>query len=462
MEKTSYKEYLNKRKSILQKINDQKYSTMQISEDELAANEIFKKIVAETNNLLPIDFHLNAGKYLKETRGSRLYKLLKRMPKASLHHLHFDAYPLADFYISILRNNAEEFYINFETQRIHYGTQPEPKDKWQSVKDIGKERDEEIYHMLTLHDYNPENPWVKFNLAYENRQIVTAVPKFAEEVLEKCCQLAIEEGFTNLQVKQLFPFFNPDLNLEVDYEIKILKKLQEKMRKIEPIFTIGLVFLGLRFFDENRLRKTIEGAYASKIRNPDIVLAFDYVQEETTRETKEFANVFIDIIDKQKEDGVSFPFVLHAGECITGKNTNIIESLAFGNCARIGHGINLVKYPQLYSTIKDMGSCIELNPISNHVLKYVNDLRMHPGVSFLNYGIKVSISSDDPGLFDTDTVIDFFACAFSMEFDLLDFKRCILNSIECSLMGDDVNKTMKEDFETKWESFIKLVLSNEI
>ena len=43
------------------------------------------------------------------------------------------------------------------------------------------------------------------------------------------------------------------------------------------------------------------------------------------------------------------------------------------------------------------------------MLRYVDDIRMHPLKTFLNYGIKVSISPDDPGIFNlTDVSHDFY------------------------------------------------------
>ena len=40
-----------------------------------------------------------------------------------------------------------------------------------------------------------------------------------------------------------------------------------------------------------------------------------------------------------------------------------------------------------------------MSPYSNYMLWYVKDLRLHPGKTFFNYGIPLTINSDDPGLF---------------------------------------------------------------
>ena len=49
--------------------------------------------------------------------------------------------------------------------------------------------------------------------------------------------------------------------------------------------------------------------------------------------------------------------------------------------------------------IRDKKICLEICPVSNQLLRYINDIRLHPIKTFLNFGIKVSISSDDPSLF---------------------------------------------------------------
>lgn len=45
---------------------------------------------------------------------------------------------------------------------------------------------------------------------------------------------------------------------------------------------------------------------------------------------------------------------------------------------RIGHGYAVVKYPSILKLIKERRIGIEVNPISNQVLKLVDDLRNHP------------------------------------------------------------------------------------
>jgi adenosine deaminase len=54
-----------------------------------------------------------------------------------------------------------------------------------------------------------------------------------------------------------------------------------------------------------------------------------------------------------------------------------IDAVLLGT-KRIGHGFAVVKYPSVLKIIKERKIGIEINPISNQVLKLVDDLRNHP------------------------------------------------------------------------------------
>lgn len=122
--------------------------------------------------------------------------------------------------------------------------------------------------------------------------------------------------------------------------------------------------------------------------------------------------------------------MFHAGESINSiRNTNVVDAILL-NSKRIGHGLNLNKHSYLLDHIRDEKICLEICPISNQFLGYYNDLRVHPAKLFLNYGIKITLSPDDPSFFDYIGVsLDFYICALAQKFDLKDFKLCCYNSI---------------------------------
>jgi len=106
------------------------------------------------------------------------------------------------------------------------------------------------------------------------------------------------------------------------------------------------------------------------------------------------------------------PFVFHGGESLKYRdNNNLIDIILLGT-KRIGHGLNLSKHSYLLDLVREKDICIESCPISNQGLGYYNDLRAHPIRTFINLGIPVSISNDDPSFFGLEGVsFDYYALA---------------------------------------------------
>lgn len=68
-----------------------------------------------------------------------------------------------------------------------------------------------------------------------------------------------------------------------------------------------------------------------------------------------------------------------------------IDAVLLGT-KRIGHGFAIVKYPNIMKMVKERKIGIEVNPISNQVLKLVDDLRNHPSAILFSDDYPVVIS----------------------------------------------------------------------
>ena len=78
---------------------------------------------------------------------------------------------------------------------------------------------------------------------------------------------------------------------------------------------------------------------------------------------------------------------------------------------RIGHGFALVKYPNILKIVKKLKIGIEVNPISNQVLKLVDDLRNHPAAILFSDDYPVVISRYAAHILDN--------CIYSKLFELV-------------------------------------------
>ena len=76
---------------------------------------------------------------------------------------------------------------------------------------------------------------------------------------------------------------------------------------------------------------------------------------------------------------------------------NLFDAILL-NATRIGHGYAITKHPAAKKMAIEKNIAIELCPISNQVLKLVEDLRNHPVVELIQDGnFPIVIAPDDPG-----------------------------------------------------------------
>jgi len=78
---------------------------------------------------------------------------------------------------------------------------------------------------------------------------------------------------------------------------------------------------------------------------------------------------------------------------------------------RIRHGVRAVEDPELVRELADRGTVLDVCPISNVRLGVVRSLEEHPLPQLVAAGIRCSISTDDPAIFDTDLTRDYGAAA---------------------------------------------------
>jgi aminodeoxyfutalosine deaminase len=99
--------------------------------------------------------------------------------------------------------------------------------------------------------------------------------------------------------------------------------------------------------------------------------------------------------------------VPHAGEVAGAASVQgAIESL---HADRIRHGIRAVEDPGLVREIAGRGLVLDVCPLSNLRTGAVASLDEHPLPTLLDAGVRCSISTDDPAMFDTDLGRDYTA-----------------------------------------------------
>ena len=102
---------------------------------------------------------------------------------------------------------------------------------------------------------------------------------------------------------------------------------------------------------------------------------------------------------------------------------------------------------------------LEVSPISNQVLKLVDDLRNHPAAILLQKGFPIIISADDPGLWGAKGLsYDFYEAFMAMASKTMDLrllKKLALNSIKYTTLNEATKEKCFKMFNEKWNALME-------
>ncbi|XP_050679733.1 adenosine deaminase 2-like [Leptidea sinapis] len=237
----------------------------------------------------------------------------------------------------------------------------------------------------------------------------------------------------------------------------LMQRVANQFKKEHPDF-IGIKLILTR----SRLRsvnETLEAAREIKEYLPDIFAGFDLVGQE------DIGKPLSDYVPTLLEAKKNMKFFFHGGETNwfgTSTDENLVDAILLG-AKRIGHGYALIKHPDLMDAVKKKDIAVEVNVISNTVLSLVRDVRNHPLATYLATDMPIVISSDDPGMWDSDPLSHDFYVMFvgvaSKKADLRTLKQLVINSIRYSELDNRGKRSMFKIFNKKWHCFIRSLIT---
>ena len=205
---------------------------------------------------------------------------------------------------------------------------------------------------------------------------------------------------------------------------KILSSIREGVLQAQKDFDIqvGLLIICSREFGEEITRKTID--FAIEVR--DELVGVDLAGNEADWPPELYEKNF----KKAYEAGLNI--TIHAGEA--GPPENVITAVSKLKAKRIGHGVQIIHSQHVMDFVKKEGITLELCPTSNYIVGAVNTIEEHPLKKLLDYGIKVTINSDDPELFAIDLTHEYKVCVEKLGFTLEDIQKTLSYAKQASLI----------------------------
>jgi adenosine deaminase len=146
----------------------------------------------------------------------------------------------------------------------------------------------------------------------------------------------------------------------------------------------------------------------------------------------------------QRARNMGLHLVAHAGEAAGAES--IWQAVNELGVERIGHGVTAIEESKLLEHIKKKGVAIEMCPTSNVRTHVVRTLKSHPIKVFHDFGLTVTVNTDDPSMFGTDMNREYLELHRQLGFSVSELFKLSLNAVNSSFLSEESKSKMRESF----------------
>jgi len=267
------------------------------------------------------------------------------------------------------------------------------------------------------------------------------------EILERIAYEACEDAYKKEGIRVLELRYAPTFvalnqpNLTFSSIHEAFKKGIARAEKDFPM-AVGMIGILQRILPVEENLKVMN----FMVENKDSFIGVDLADNEVGFDPAPFAPCF----DLAKEHGLRV--TVHAGEAQeAGSERNILDSVHKLHAERIGHGIQCHRDEEVLKYVVENKIPLEVCPTSNVLTGAVSSLKEHPIRTLIDKGCYVTISSDDPGIFNQNTLEDYQALLDNNLLTIDELKTCSDNAARASFIDKE---KLNSSFKTKKELHI--------
>jgi adenosine deaminase len=223
--------------------------------------------------------------------------------------------------------------------------------------------------------------------------------------------------------------FSPDFLCRphgLDWDVAMEAILAGIARASSFDVTVGLIAIVSRSYGMESAERTVEFA----LRHRDHLVGFDLADDELNQPPGMFAEVLAPLRD------AGIPLTAHYGEDAGPEYPR--EAIAALGVRRLGHGVSVAWDPAVTELVADRGVTLEMCPTSNERTGAVPTLEDHPAAQLLSKGVRVTINTDDPGLFAIDLTHELEVATEVLGFEEDDVRAVTENALAASFLPEDV------------------------
>jgi adenosine deaminase len=254
--------------------------------------------------------------------------------------------------------------------------------------------------------------------------VTLSVLQTEEALYRSAYELAIDAAAEN--VRYLEVRYSPALHQQKGLKMTtIVDSVLEGLRsaKRETGIRCGLIVCGIRHMSPQTSVRLAELCVAYKNRG---VIAFDLAGAEVNFPAKDHKDAF-QLILKNNVNCTA-----HAGEAYGPES--ISQAIHFLGAHRIGHGVRLREDGDLLNYINDHRIPLEMCPSSNVQTGATADLKSHPLKFYFDYGLRVTINTDNRLITDTTLTKEYWVAHQEMGLSLEDLTTIIVSGFKSAFL----------------------------
>jgi adenosine deaminase len=165
------------------------------------------------------------------------------------------------------------------------------------------------------------------------------------------------------------------------------------------------------------------------IQHRDTFVGLDLADNEVGFDSKPFSPFF----HRAREAGLGI--TVHSGEADVPKAPRYVrDAIDFLGATRIGHGVQIHRDPEMIEYVRSQGVVLELCPTSNRLTNAIPELRNHPLKKLMQAGVRVTINTDDPGIFNIDLNHEFAICQSTLGMSRQELEACVEQAARASFL----------------------------
>lgn len=226
-------------------------------------------------------------------------------------------------------------------------------------------------------------------------------------------------------------FFDPQTHTERGVEFAtVINGIKSALADAKEKYGITscIIMCFLRHLSQDAAFETLEAAMAFK----DDIVGVGLDSSELGNPPSKFTEVF------RQAKAAGFKVVAHAGE--EADFSYIYEALDVLRSDRIDHGVQAVHSAALMQRLKAEQMPLTVCPNSNIELKVFDSYQEHNIKTLLDYGLNVSVNSDDPAYFKGYINQNFINLVENLPLTEDDIVTLVKNSFRASFIDDDLKR----------------------